>query len=87
MTQKLASLSKLVAGMDAEQRALWKESLSNSAPVLRALETLMTSKINDVEKDMRLDAVLKQADPGAAMLSLQAKKEAYQELVSLIVDK
>lgn len=87
MTQKLSNLSKIVAAMDVEQRALWKESLSNSKSVLDVLVTYMAGKIAELEKDMRLDAVLKQADPGMAMLSLQAKKEAYQELVSLIVDK
>lgn len=87
MTQKLRNLSKIVASMTAEQQALWKESLSVSKPVLDTLAVYLAGRVAEVDKEMRLDAVLKTADAAATMLSLQAKKEAYQDLMSLIVDK
>lgn len=87
MTQKLSNLSKVVAGMSAEQRVLWKESLHVAKPVLTVLTTYLESKVAEVEKNMRLDAVLKTGDAATTVLSLQAKKEAYQDLMSLIVDK
>lgn len=87
MTRKLTNLSDIVSKFNAHERAAWDESCKNAGRVFDAL-TAHLQRLQDRErKELTLDKLLGKAEPLNDLLARQAKVEALQDIIDLIVDK
>lgn len=87
MTRKLQQLSKILNDLTPDEQELWKTSIQTAKPVLDVLCRVIGDKARQVDKEMRLNSLAATANPGALLLGLQAKREAYEEILNLILDK
>lgn len=87
MTRKLTNLSDAVSKLNEHERAAWDESCKNAGRVFDAL-TAHLQRLQDRErKEMTLEKLLGGNEPVNILLARQAKVEALQDIIDLIVDK
>lgn len=87
MTRKLTNLSSIVSKLKPHERVAWDESCKNAGVVLEALITHLHTLQDRERKELTLDKLLGKAEPFNDLLARQAKVEALQDIIDLIVDK
>lgn len=87
MGRKIQYLSEITAAFDADQQEAWKESCDNSGAVLDGLITVLQKKIVAERKELTLDRLLESHHPDKVLLARQAKIEALEEIINLVIDK
>ena len=87
MARKLEHLSEVTAAFNQDQQDAWTESCKVSGAVLDALARTLVKKVEAERKHLRLDELLKASNPVNELLARQAKIEAYEEIINLVIDK
>lgn len=87
MARKIQHLSDITVAFTQDQQDAWNESCKVSGAVLDGLATVLSKKIDAERKHLRLDALLKSGNPINELLARQAKIEAYEEIINLVIDK
>lgn len=87
MARKVQNLSEVTARLTPDQLVGWGESCNAAGTVLNTLAALLQKRIETERKHMRLDQLTKTANPLNELLARQAKIEALEDLIDLIIDK
>jgi predicted transcriptional regulator len=80
-------LSEITAALTQDQLEAWTDSCKTSGVVLDNLASTLMKRIDHERKHLRLDELLKASNPMNELLARQAKIEAYEEIINLVIDK
>lgn len=87
MTRKLQYLSDITQGLDSAQLEVWNETFKQAGKVLDLLAAQLEKQIIEERKHMRLDKMMKSTNPVNELLARQAKIEALEDVINLVIDK
>lgn len=87
MARKLQHLSDITLGLTQDQLDSWNENCKSSGVVLDGLVAWLEKKIHAERQEMTLDKLCANNQPMNVLLARQAKIEAFEKIIDLVIDK
>lgn len=87
MARKLQHLSEITLALTKDQKLAWDENFKSAGVVLDHLIAWMHKHVEKERKEMTLDKLCESTQPLNVLLARQAKIEAFQEIIDLVIDK
>lgn len=87
MARKIQYLSDVTLPLTPDQIEVWGENIKAAGTVLDSLAAYLQKQIEQERGKLTLDKLLTNAEPLNELLARQAKIEAYQKIIDLVIDK
>lgn len=87
MARKIQYLNDITLPLTKDQVEVWGENVKAAGTVLDCLVTYLQKQIEQERGKLTLDKLLTTTEPLNELLARQAKIEAFQKIIDLVIDK